>query len=56
MILLVSVFPLLLLPACAPRLRVDVTCVAAPQGPRIVMNCADAQSWKEWEDSQKRGT
>lgn len=38
---------------CASALRLDVTCIAGPQGPTIVINCADAETWKEYYASQQ---
>ena len=50
---LLWLLPILFLEACMPRLRVDVTCIAAPQGQTIIMHCSDSETWKEWRESQK---
>lgn len=35
-------------------IRLDVVCIAQPQGPAIVINCADVETWKEWEQDRGR--
>lgn len=41
------------LSACAPSIRIDVRCVASPSASVIVMDCADQETWKEWQEEQK---
>lgn len=49
--------PLSLLSACALRprpLKVDITRLAQP-GPGVVLiNCADQETWREWNEKQSQ--
>ena len=41
--------------ACAPSLKLDVSCILQPGQGVMVMNCADVETWREWNEKQIRG-
>ena len=41
--------------ACAPSLKLDVSCILQPGQGVMVMNCADVETWREWNEKQVRG-
>ena len=40
--------------ACAPPLKLDASCILRPGQGVMVMNCADAETWREWNEKQVR--
>ena len=36
--------------------RIDFTCVSTQQGGKIVSECADPESWKEWIEKNKKSS
>jgi len=37
-----------------PFLKMDITCILEPRREVLVMNCADAETWKEWKEKQSK--
>ena len=53
---LIFALMLILLPACAPQpLRIDVTCTSllTPDDRGVIINCADAQTWREYNERRR---
>ena len=48
-----ALFLLFLVIGCVPAVRFDITCVGRLDiGGTIVINCADNETWKEWQKKQ----